>query len=111
MSASTERRSDVESNSVGDDNGVDAGVAKFVVDDIDSFASLVGVLVDDAPSEFGGAVDEVAAGFTKLSKSGIDDIKSFKVAAFAWLVAGIADGPSAGAKVALTDNRSGGASC
>lgn len=108
MAVSTERRSDVESNSVGEDSGVDAGVAKFAVDDVDNFAGWASVLIDNAPNGFGGAV-EVAAGLTSLSKSGIDDKKSFKVVAFAWLVAGIADDP--GTKVASTDKISGITSC
>ena len=67
MTASTERRSDAESNSVGEDNGVDAGVAKFTVDVVDNFAGFAGFLVDDMPKAVDGVVGEVAVGSTTFS--------------------------------------------
>lgn len=106
MIGSTERRSAAERNSVGEDNGVDAGVAKFAVDVADNFAGFAGALVDEVPDAADGVVGEVAVGWTTFSKSGIDDQRSFNVVTFVRLVTGIALGPTVGAKEAPTENGS-----
>lgn len=106
MTASTERRSDAESNSVGEDNGEDAGVAKLAVDVVDNFAGFTGVLLGDEPNAVDDVVGKVVVESKTFLKSGIDDKRSFKIVVFVWLVVGIALVPTVGAKEASSDNRS-----
>lgn len=82
MTASTERRSDAESNSVGEDNGEDAGVAKLAVDVVDNFAGFTSVLLGDEPNAVDDVVGKVVVESKTFLKSGIDDKRSFKIVVF-----------------------------